>query len=61
MTTVNVQFDPRAEEIAYKVAELIRSEATKVSTDDEDRYNVGREVFEALYFAYLAAKFNGDK
>lgn len=61
MTTVTVQFSQQAEDIAYQAAELIRSEIAKVSTSDEDRFAIGREVFEALHFAYLAAKLKGDK
>jgi len=61
--TVQVRFDPRAEQIAIKLTELIEVEALKQSKDTVDRQHLAVEVYEVLHFAYLAAKHNkgGDQ
>ena len=61
MHTMAVSFEPRAEDIALEVAQLILNRTTEISSNADDRVALGREVYETLHFAYLATKFKGDK
>jgi len=61
MYTMTVSFEPRAEQIALEVAQLILNRIAEISSNEDDRVALGREVYEALHFAYLATKFKGDK
>ena len=61
MHTMTVSFEPRSEQIALEVARLILNRTTEGSSNENERLALGREVYEALHFAYLATKFKGDK
>ena len=61
MHTMTVSFEPHAEEIALEVAQLILNRTAETSSNEDDRVALGREVYEALHFAYLSTKFKGDK